>query len=85
MDTEKAGDVWKLELPDKAPITIERSRVDRILAAVRAVQLDSLERQRSTQLPTAGDLWTLHVTGLDGKRIGIAVRERETINCGWPR
>ncbi|NLN19021.1 MAG: DUF4340 domain-containing protein [Firmicutes bacterium] len=72
---EKAGDVWKLELPDKAPITIERSRVDRILAAVRAVQLDSLERQRSTQLPTAGDLWTLHVTGLDGKRIGIAVRE----------
>ncbi|MGI6081323.1 MAG: DUF4340 domain-containing protein [Limnochordia bacterium] len=80
---EKAGDVWRLELPDRAPITIERSRVDRILAAVRAVQLDSIEQRRSTQLPTAGKLWTLHVTGLDGKRRGLA--SRETTDDGlWP-
>lgn len=72
---KKNGDVWQLVPPRKSPITIERSRVDSLLAAVRAVQLDSVEQKRSTQLPAGGRRWTLQVTGLDGKRRGLVARE----------
>lgn len=72
---KKNGDVWQLGLPKKTPITIERSRVDSLLAAVRAVQLDSIEQKRSTQLPAGGKRWTLQVTGLDGKRSSLVARE----------
>lgn len=56
-------------------MTLDRGRVDPLLATIRAVQLDSIEQKRSTQLPAGGRRWTLQVTGLDGKRSGLVVRE----------
>lgn len=72
---ERSGQNWKLSQPKAAAVNIDRTRTDRLLAAVRKVQLDSIERKRSTQLPSGGKNWSLQLTTIDGRRYTLLARE----------
>lgn len=63
----RMGEQWQLTPASGEPIAVSAERANAILAAVREVAIEGIERKQTTQLPSGGERWTLQATTTDGK------------------